>query len=241
MFRRLIIVSLIICCLMLLCSASPSSGKSYSFETSDFTNDEIKQIWSSVNIRTSDDCCSLEDISAPIVSFDVHENGNILMGLINNRIIILDENQNVLRSIKFFDLGTFYVKWQNDNILLMLVRGSILIEFTVDGNLINVTYADCANEKNNSLWRQEITNREICINNNKYYVSNGIKLFDDFFPFYSQLIKIDENGNKFTIYDVQAENIIIILIVLIFIGIFGVVGIVNTIKYIKTRRNTQCV
>ena len=91
------------------------------FETTNLSENEISQIWQNINVRNSLDSISLSSIGLPIVSFDVSENGMILLGFKGNKVAVVDEDT-VTNFFEFSNDGSFYVQWNENNILLLLVR-----------------------------------------------------------------------------------------------------------------------
>ena len=133
----------------------------YGFETTDLSENEVNQIWQNINLRKSPDLKSLDNIELPIVSFDVSKDGIILLGFKENKIAISNSN-NVLTLFEFDNDGSFYVQWNDGNILLMLVRGSIVHglevicrlvatgsfirrygEYMEDGTVLDGGYVEC--------------------------------------------------------------------------------------------------
>lgn len=132
------IISLLLCSGRLIVHASTT----YGFETTNLSEEEKNEIWQNINISSFSDDISLDNIRAPSISFDVSKNGMMLLGFKGNKVAVADENGKVVHYLGFSDDGTFYVQWSNNNILLLLVRGSIIIEVSPSGQLINMIETD---------------------------------------------------------------------------------------------------
>ena len=156
----------------------------YDFETIPLSNEEKNSIWNNLNLTVSTDCSSLIQNKQPIVSFDVSENKTIVLGLEENQIVVIDENKNLVLSFGFNYDGVFYVRWNDENILLMLVRGSIIVEFDSNGCMIDIIQTDDNNVSNNKLWNTAKKN-EIEIEGTKYIARNKMGVLNIFSSTYS--------------------------------------------------------
>lgn len=208
----------------------------YGFETTDLSENEVNQIWQNINLRKSSDLKSLDSIELPIVSFDVSKDGIILLGFKENKIAISNSN-NVLTLFEFDNDGSFYVQWNDGNILLMLVRGSIVIEFSQDGQLINMVKTDDSSVKNNSLWNQIAKRKSVNIGQASYYVKNDMGMFNFLASSYSQLITVDSQGNQTILYDVNntqmTKTIVAFFAVIVFAAVVVLMILVQFVKFRK--------
>lgn len=210
-----------------------ASTADYGFKTSELSADEIKQIWQSIDVRSLADLLSLNDIESSIVSFDVSDDGEILLGFEGNKFAVVD-GTGVVNLYEFTNDGIFYVQWNGDNILLLLVRGSIVIEINSDGHLVNMIKADESSSENNSIWNY--LSRRKCIRQGEYSycIRNDMGLFNFFTSSYSQLIKTDSNGNTTVIYDIS-DTIIAKMIILLFCAVVLVAVIVKSVVMKSTK------
>lgn len=195
----------------------------YGFETTDLSEESKNQIWENIEFKKSVDSMSLDSIRLPIVSFDVSKNGMILLGLEGNKVAIVDESK-VLAFFEFSINGSFYVQWHDNNILLLLVRGSIIVEISTNGQLINMIKADTRSTQNNTLWNQIDRKKQVDIGESSYCVKNNMGILNFFLSTSSLLIKSDSTGSEKVIYDVrgvQSSKTITILIIVI--ALFAVV------------------
>ena len=234
--RKCFITVWVISLLLLFGGLNVCASTTYGFETTNLSENEMNQIWQNINVRKSSDSVSLNSIGLPITSFDVSENGMILLGFKENKIAVINEN-NVLNFFEFSNDGSFYVQWKDNNILLLLVRGSIIVEFSQDGQFINMIRTDGSSVQNNSLWNQIAKKNYIDIGQSSYCVKNNMGIFNFFTSSYSQLITVDNQGNQTILYDVNnaqmTKTIIIFIAVIMFIAI--VVSVI-VFPFLKVRK-----
>ena len=200
-------------------SSNVNATTEYGFKTTPLSEDIVNQIWSAINIKSSSDVPSLNAIGLQIVSFDVSKNSEILLGFKDNKIAIVNDGE-VQQFFEFSNDGLFYVRWKENNILLFLVRGSVIVEFSTKGELINIVQADSSNESNNSLWNEIAKRKEVSINQYTFSIRNKSSFFSLFSSSFSQLIKTDSNGNETIIYDVSSDKAIRFVVLSIAIIIF---------------------
>lgn len=221
--HKYLIMTMCMVVLILFLGISVNAESRYGFETTDLSPDEINQIWNSIKVRSLPETLSLDEMSTSIVSFDVSESENILIGLKNNRLIVLDNNKELLYGFQFSNDGSFYVRWEGDNILLLLVRGAIIVEFSTNGQLINMIEADDRSIENNNLWNQIRDRDKISINDSVYLVRNQMGFLNFFSSSYSQLVKKDIDGKEMVIYDVSTvhatKTAVMLIAVLLFWGL----------------------
>lgn len=188
-----------------------SNALSYGFETIDLSEANKESIWDNINLTNYDDF-DVEKNSLPIVSFDVSASDNIVLGLQNNKILIFDNNNDLLKCFEFTNDGTFYVKWNDENILLFMSRGTIVVEFSLDGSLVNMIETDTKSVNNNKLWNDVMDNTRVSINGYNYELKNDLGILNLFtFQSFSQLIRTDKSGASTVIYDVNQEQLVKII------------------------------
>ena len=208
---------------------------SYGFKTVDLSDNEIEMVWNNTKIEKIN-INSLSDCTSSIVSFDVSENEYILLGLKDNIIIIADKNGCVLNSLKFVTDGTYYVKWEDRNFLLMLVRSSLIIELTPEGQLVDIIQTDDNDVDNSKLWRA-VKQKEISVNDSNYVLRNKFGPFNIISSSYSQLIRIDSVGNESIIYDVNTQQLIKTSLSLIFVVAFFICAIYYVFRPTKNNQS----
>lgn len=229
---------IIISLLELLSLSFYSIASSYGFETVDLPESQIEKIWENINLHKLDDF-EVEENSLAIMSFDVSTNGNIVLGLQKNKILILNKNNDILDCFEFTNDGTFYVKWNNENVLLFMTRGTMILEFSLDGELVDMINVDVQNVNNNKLWNDVMYNTHVSKNGYSYNLKNNLGIFNLFtFKSYSQLIRSDENGDSIIIYDVNQNQLGKIISTIVLISLFACVCLLM-VKNRMTEIRTQ--
>lgn len=238
MFKRLFLISIIILIILLSLVLSAYASSLYGFESIKLSENEINQIWDKLNIKNLSTNISLDDINLPIISFDVSDEEMIILGFKNNQVIIIDKNKIIQTYLEFSNNGLFYVQWKKNNILLYLVRGGIIVELTSNGQLINMIKTDDNNINNNFLWNEISKKTNIDIDNSTYIVKNDMGILNIFTSSYSQLVKINSNGETVIIYNINNTKLTKIIILVICAVLFIVLTISTiSIKIIKFKRH----
>lgn len=238
MFKRLFLISIIILIILLSLVLSAYASSLYGFESIKLSENEINQIWDKLNIKNLSTNISLDDINLPIISFDVSDEEMIILGFKNNQVIIIDKNKIIQTYLEFSNNGLFYVQWKKNNILLYLVRGGIIVELTSNGQLINMIKTDDNNINNNFLWNEISKKTNIDIDNSTYIVKNDMGILNIFTSSYSQLVKINSNGETVIIYNINNTQLTKIIILVIYAVLFIVLTISTiSIKIIKFKRH----
>ena len=238
MFKRLFLISIIILIILLSLVLSAYASSLYGFESIKLSENEINQIWDKLNIKNLSTNISLDDINLPIISFDVSDEEMIILGFKNNQVIIIDKNKIIQTYLEFSNNGLFYVQWKKNNILFYLVRGGIIVELTSNGQLINMIKTDDNNINNNFLWNEISKKTNIDIDNSTYIVKNDMGILNIFTSSYSQLVKINSNGETVIIYNINNTQLTKIIILVICAVLFIVLTISTiSIKIIKFKRH----
>ena len=186
----------------------------YGFETVPLSKEEKETVQENINFKETN-ITSLSEIESPIINFDVSESENLILGLEDKTILILNNEGKVLKSYSFQNSGRCYVKWENDNILLMIVRGKVIVELTTEGEIVDIIKTDTDNVLNNQLWRN-MQNNKITANGNLYTARNNMGVLNFLSSTYSQIIKYN-NSEGTIIFDVNESQIIENLELLVFI------------------------
>ena len=176
------------------------------FETIPLTDERIQEIWNNMELKEIKE--PYQDAEA-FTSFDVSKNDTVALGLKNNKVIVLDSNNTVIKQFSSESDGSFYVRWKGDRLVLFFARASLIVETTLSGELVNMLEYLEPSISNNDLWRAITAQRPIKIHGNLYKTQNPMGGFGDliFAQSYPQLIKIDENGNTTMVYDASGKQI----------------------------------
>jgi hypothetical protein len=135
---------------------------------------------------------------------------------------------------EFSNYGSFFIQWNDDNILLLLVRSSIIVELTSAGQLIDMVRAEDSSIENNSLWNDIAKKDHVYIGENSYSIRNQRGFLNFFASSYSQLLKTDSSGNITILYDVNSgqltKAIVTFIAILLFIALVAVILVRQFLK-----------
>lgn len=234
------IITIIFSVLLIISASFYSFASLNDYKTETVDEKKKNEIWENLNIQVESDFNIQEERSA-IISFDVSKDENVVLGLENNTLLLLDKNGDIIRKINFDLDSFFYVAWEGENILLYISRGFIIVEMTPKGELVDMVVVENKILENTILWRETTRRESIIVNDNTYQMKNDMGIFNAFVSSNSRLVKIDSNGITTTIYDVNSQQLIGIfvetLLALLFITVI-VIFIVYQIKEDK-RRNQK--
>ena len=207
--------------------AMDSSG----FVTEELSEDERELFLNNVNISM----LNTEPRKAPIVCFDVNQNGMIAIGTENgsNKIIcVYSENGIFQYGYRYETYGSFRIEWDNEIVNIYDVRSDVSISINPAGKIENILKI-CNTSENNSYWNQldKATSRKV--GDYQYVLKNNIGFMGIFASTYSQLYKVDNHGNKLLIYDVNSFQFFRILIYFVGIAVFASIVIIGVIKEFK--------
>ncbi|KAF0091858.1 MAG: Uncharacterized protein FD141_42 [Fusobacteria bacterium] len=174
------------------------------FITEETSETTISRIHENFKINPEND----EEIKIPISCFDVSESGRIALGFNSDTkkyIYIYDQQGNFDYGYKFEDDGVFGLEWDNDNIIIHLVRSDIAILIDSDAKILDIKTIS-NNIENNSYWNHKIFTKKINFENNTYKLINGTNIFSSSPSGYKQLVKSDQSGNEKIIYEAQGKT-----------------------------------
>lgn len=245
MVKRLLITICIISLLIPSGILTAQASTTYGFEATDLSENKINGIWQNIDVKVLSNI-SLNDIKSSIVTFDISKNGLILLGFESlkseKKVAIVDDEKNVLKLLEFSTYGSFYLQWKENNILLLLVRGSIIVEISQDGQLVNMISVDMESTTNNSLWHKILAKRKINMGGSTYYIRNKWAILNYMKSAYSQLVKKDSQGNETILYDVdivQAKRTTLFVMIVIIYFLYLAVSVYRDYKN-NAFKNTNC-
>ena len=173
----------------------------------------------------SDNC-----LSSTVVSFDVSENGMVVLGLRGDEIAVLDSDNKPIHDFHFKTNGSFYVRWHEENIVLILVRSSLTVEFTLDGDIIDVSAFDDGSGNNNKILNEIREFKDISFDGSMYSVTNGLKIMNAIVPSRIKVEKTDSDLNITTVYKAKNSNITSVISTVVVVVMFAVVCFVFSKK-----------
>lgn len=181
---------------------SANAGSYKLISTCPIDKKEATDIITALNFRKENS----EKIFSSISCFGINEE-SIALGCSDGGreyINIYDEYCNYEYSYSFDSYGSFGLEFQNDTLLVYLLRENIVVSINKDIETIEVKSV-VENDENQEYLDDFVYSKAKVCNGNKYYLSTGGLLFS---PSYSQLIKVDENDNKEILFDFTKDNFI---------------------------------
>lgn len=193
------------------------------FEVKFLSDEQGRQVFESRDfvLHLGED--NLKTFDQAISSFDVSPSKQIALGLQDGYVLVLDADGNVLWWLSFNNIGTTYVQWQQENLLVAGAKFSCIFEFTNEGTYVRASLVLDGSSINNSS-KLDISHRQsVAVEKDNFTIRKGLAIFG-----YSKLIKVDAEGNETILYDVEADVITrtvvwIIIILLVFGGTFCIV------------------
>ena len=217
-----------------------ASAMKTGFDTDALKQDEKKQVISNINLTMFEH----EPQKKTIECFDVNKNGEIALGFgkSSNKIICIYSNDGEFqRGYSFVCDGKFGVEWNNDGLMLYLVRSDIKIMINQLGEIEDVVGIQNTID-NNSYWNKVVFATSRKNGDDMYVMENNGGILNVFASSSSQLVVENSNGEKQVLYDagsVHISNSIICFIgVLMFLAIVVWVIISQTAVSISNRTKT---
>lgn len=172
-----------------------------------------------------------------MLCFDVSNNGYVAIGsesLPKKNISVYDEKGSFIYGYNFKSDGSFGVGWENDFLVIYLVRENAAITINNNGDvLLCEEIKDTA--ENSSYWNNEIFSAERTRNNTRYTMKNKSKLLNIFATSYSVLERTDESGVS-TVYDNSSNYEIKLIAECLGIIVIIIIAIVCLTKQFKNRK-----
>lgn len=147
--------------LLAIAAGMSVSAADMGYETLPLPQEEIDRIWDDIEFEVMSNHASLDEFSTSIITFDVSEDHNIVMGLRGDvlggdgfrrdKIVVINSSGEVLHYYTFSESGNFHVMWHKDNILLHSERGRDITEISLDGKLVNYMLLNSHSSKNSEL------------------------------------------------------------------------------------------
>jgi hypothetical protein len=208
-----------------------------SFDTVELADDQKQRIWRISKIRKLGTRSAMEHLS-PIINFDVSESGLIVLALEGDKVLVLDSSGNPIQSFTFDLEGSYGVGWNKENILLYNNRSDIFIEFSLDGEFIDMIKPDPKSWKSSAFISDWQDIRSITFDGNTYTIENRAGIFNLLTAQrYAKLIKTDSNGNEVVLYDATYQ--LWTSIILTIVSIYAIIGLVFFLIYIDYKRRKK--
>lgn len=171
------------------------------FDTIEMSQSEIEKVWKNINFRKT--AVLRSELKGSLMSFDVSQQEEIVMGLDDNLIVILSDRGQIIDAYRFETSGIYRVMWNGGHLLIYTVRGSHLIEVSKDGNLIGMKKYDDSSFKNTTIANEWRNSWKKTTERYRYEARERVGFSGDV---RTQLVQIDENGQQKMLYNIKSEK-----------------------------------
>lgn len=196
----------------------------YDFETNPLPAEQQQSIWEKVDLHPIE---ILKRFDAAINSFDVSGNKKIVLALDDCQILVLDSSFQPVAMFEFTTQGSYYVHWDGENIVLRLERSSLLISFTLSGNMVEIKDCDDNSVTNRIVGDEQLYKTSMLVDGAEYYVRKTSDPVSNFFMGYSyhQLVCRQPDGTEILLYDVSNNHSGTFIWAILIIAVIGIVTI----------------
>lgn len=164
--------------------------------------------------------------------FDVNENGLIAIACSDDseKIISIYTSDGVFQyGYSIETSGTIGVGWDTSNLIIYLVRSSVAISITPEGEIIEILGISDTME-NNSYWLDYVHATHRTVGDKEYILKCDMGIFNVLASKYSQLIVKDSEGIETVIYDVNSMQTTYTIVAVIGIIIYVCVSLIVIVK-----------
>lgn len=214
--------SLILFIILIFNGVTKAFATNTGFSTESLAESSINTFLKNVNISMS----TTEPLKKSIDCFSVNENGLIAIGSSDHEIktvCVYTTCGNFQYSFNFKCTGSFGIEMDNNNILyIYFVRSDVAVSVSPDGEILNVRKILNTSE-NNDYWNKSVYLTKRSVGDEVYILKNNTGIFSIFASSYSQLVRINSNGEKTVLYDVSSEQLIyniVLFSIFLFIALF---------------------
>lgn len=200
------------------------------FATDEMPLEEQKVFLSNCSI----DLIDSDDRTDSFTCFDVDERGFIALGIDNStskKIYIYNSEGEFQYGYSFENSGTFSMEWDNENIIIYFTRSGVAALVDKKARIIELRMISESLE-NYDYRTYVVFATKRTVGNIEYEMKNDPGIIYGLSPSYSQLIKLDQQGNMDIIYDCSSfHNARVILIFGVFLLLFTMVPLGLFMKY----------
>ena len=205
------------------------------FQTETISEERTEKILNNLDFSVEETEKSFNSISC----FDISDNELIAIGVddgYDKFINIYDENETFKYGYSFTDYGSFGFEFDNDNLIVYLVRSDLAVLLDREGKCLSIE-SILNTTDNNYYWNHSVFAKVKEHNDDKYYQTNGNGFLRIFSPSYSQLIKVSPDGTKTIIFNKSTDySIVNLLTIIVFILIMSIV-IFKLVRLIKISKD----
>lgn len=164
----------------------------------------------------------------PFCCFAVSEQGRIAIGIDNGsdkKVVVLNEQGDFLYAYSFTNYGTFGVGWEQENVVIFLVRSDIAATFNENAELQSVKMIDDS-LGSNAYWNETVFAKQKEHGNKTYKMTSpvGFNLFREA----AVLHRVSGDGEIEVLYDATSSwrtgmivcAVVLVIIAVVFIAVF---------------------
>ena len=227
--KLLIAFSIMIISILSLTDSALAATK---YKTGEYSIEQQEELFENYGIQP----LKVMEPKNPIISFDVREDGYILLGTQGsgaNEIFIYNPDGQCEYGFSFDSSNMYYTIWNGDYIDIFLVRAYTALEFDKSGEMIEVY--PIGGENSGFSWNM-FKETSMKANGYTFKLEKGNGIASWLGPSYPKLVKISPDGTREILYDVaQAyEAKVTTIFVLILCGI--AVGLAIVIHIVIDRK-----
>ena len=188
---------------LLACIYFPASAvfEDVGLKSQDLSRDQQEAIWRNLTLSPLDS----EVQALPIACFDVQNSGRIALGFggsTEKYVCIYGPDGEFQHGYSFTCNGSFGVRWEQDNLILYLVRSSTQVLISPEGEFLGA--AKFADSADTSVYLNQIVfATERTVGEKTYTLRSNWGVFASS---YSRLLAIDDSGNEQILYDSSANE-----------------------------------
>ena len=151
-------------------------------------------------------------------------------------ICIYADDGTFLYGYQFDTYGVFGVEWDQDRLIIYLVRGDGAVVVNPTGEIEAVSEIQNTVE-NHTYWRKSVFSKERLVGDIKYTLKNNMGILNFFASAYSQVVVEKSSGERAVIYDAGIYHLVSMLVVVVIVLLMICIAIIClTREVIKQRR-----
>ena len=174
---------------------------------------------------------TIEPSRKTIVTFDVHQNGNIAIGYSADqlsraaRVVIYNSNNNFLYGYEFDVYGAYYVSWDSDNIVIYFERGDYAASVAKTGEITSIKKVRDTDE-NQDIFDTIRHKKSEVVGETEYYLKT--KIFGNYIsasPY--TILAANRDGEEIILHDVSewiSERIVFQVCGFIVLAVIALIG-----------------
>ncbi len=201
---------------LLVCISSISAFAMHTgFETEELSQEEKDTVLENLSFTL----LSEEPKPNTIECLDVHEDGRIATGTSGTStrtISVYSPEGTFLYGYLWEDVQSFGIAWDGDNMLVYLVRSSLAVSVSPNGEILELLDIKDSME-NDKYWRKVVFATERKVADKQYNLQNNMGIFNFFASSYAQLVETDADGTTKMLYDINTAYTIKIAVIFVFV------------------------